>query len=378
MFPIRSALCLALCLSLISCKTGYNRPLRTDSPLASIPCDPEAADTNASDEALAVLKLIATFSCEKDGDNTKRVLSGQVLGTAQDAQNYDRYNQLFSVFKDSDNFNNTPAVLGIDYAQTARLSNTELTNANDVIETHWDEGGLLMLSWTPANPWKSEFTTAYSTDVSLSSLAQGFTLSDAKTRWEEDVQRLKNALLDLQRRRVPVIFRPFPLMNSDRYWWGISATDDNKEADFESLWSDLFKRLKDAGINNIIWAYSPLDTSQSNTKAFDWGFNKAYVDVVAPVVRNNSLDIRDYDAYKTLAKPLGLAELSPATGTDFDSLKYESRLITNYPAMAFWLSGANDGDNKRTLADNKNAFDLLTKDTVITAEKIDSQSLLNY
>lgn len=378
MSPFRSVFYIALGLSLFGCKTGYNRELRTDTTAAAIPCDPKAVDTNASAETLAVLKLIATFSCEKDGDNTKRVLSGQVLGTANDAQNYDRYEQLFKEFKDNDNYDNTPAMLGIDYAQTGRWSNSELTNANDVYKSHWDDGGLLVLSWSPANPWKSDFTTAYSTDVNLSSLTQGLTLSDAKTRWDDDIKRLTNALMDLQRRRVPVIFRPFPLMNSDRYWWGISATGNNKEVDFKSLWSDLFKRLNDAGVDNVIWAYSPLDSAEENTKAFDWGFNKEYVDIVAPVIRNNSLDIRDYEAYKTLVKPMGLAELSPATGADFDNLKYETRLITNYPAMAFWLSGVNDGDIERTLAANKNAFELLTKDTVITAEKIDSQSLLSY
>ena len=73
---------------------------------------------------------------------------------------------------------------------------------------------------------------------------------------------------------------------------------------------------------------------------------------------------------------MGLAEYSPATGSgNFDTLKYETRLITNYPAMAFWMSGVNDGNVKRTLVDNKNAYDLLVKSTVINAENVDSQNL---
>lgn len=380
MSAFKSALCLALCCSILSCKTGYNRPLSTDSPVATIPCEPKPADANASTEALAILDLLATFSCEKDGDNTKRVLSGQVLGSSNDAQNYDRYNQLFTQFEDTNNNENTPAVMGIDYALTERSSSEKLAKANDVIEEHWDYYGISIVSWTPANPWEASFTTAHTSSVNLDNLTQGLAVGEVKTRWEADIQLLTNALMDLQRRRIPVIFRPFPLMNSDRYWWGIQATGDNKESDFEELWSDLFKRLKDAGVNNIVWAYSPLDSAQSNTKGFDWGFNKEYVDIVAPVIRNNNLDIRDYNAYKTMGKPLGLAELSPETGTDgsFDNLKYESRLITNYPAMAFWLSGTNENDIKRTLLDNKNTVELLSKDTVITAEKIDAQNLLVY
>ncbi|HEY6527096.1 MAG TPA: glycosyl hydrolase [Cellvibrionaceae bacterium] len=376
MSRISSIVCLAFCASLVGCKTGYNRPLATNSSTTTIPCNPKAVDTNASAEALAVLKLVATFSCEKDGDNTKRVLSGQVLGTVNDAQNYDRYNQLFSVFKDTNGNNNTPAIMGLDYALTSTWDKNQLAASYDVIESHLDESGLVILSWTPANPWQSDFNTSYTSSVNLPSLTQSIS-SEAKTRWDDNVKLLINALLDLQQRRIAVIFRPLPLMNSDRYWWGINATGDNKESEFEGLWSDLFKRLNDAGLENLLWAYSPLDSSESNTKGFDWGFNKEFVDIVAPVVRNNNLDIRDYEAYKTLGKPLGLAEFSPATGTDssFDTLKYESRLITNYPAMAFWLSGVNDGDIKRTLADNKNGYDLLIKSTVITAEKVDSQNL---
>ncbi|HNG59513.1 MAG TPA: glycosyl hydrolase, partial [Cellvibrionaceae bacterium] len=204
----------------------------------------------------------------------------------------------------------TPAVMGIDYALTNRFNQEEFTQANNVIEPHSDLGGLILVSWTPSNPWDSGFNTGYTSQVDLPALTQGFS-SEAKDRWQEDIKQLTNALLNLQQRRVAVILRPLPLMNSDRYWWGINATGANKENDFKDLWSDLFKQLNDAGIENVIWAYSPLDTSEPNTKAFNWGFNKEFVDLVTPVVRNDNLDIRDYDAYKTLGKPLGLAEYSP-------------------------------------------------------------------
>ncbi|HNG59514.1 MAG TPA: hypothetical protein PKZ52_06785 [Cellvibrionaceae bacterium] len=39
------------------------------------------------------------------------------------------------------------------------------------------------------------------------------------------------------------------------------------------------------------------------------------------------------------------------------------------------MSGVNDGDIKRTLVDNKNAYDLLIKSTVINAENVDNQNL---
>ncbi|MEY4589914.1 MAG: hypothetical protein RL497_1990 [Pseudomonadota bacterium] len=384
MTRIQRAICITLAASLLSCKAGYNRPLGNgSSSSADIPCAPKAVDTNANAEALAVLKLVATFSCEKDSTatstaNTKRVLSGQALGTVADIQNNDRYYAWFNdAFKDEDDYYNTPAVAGVDYAYSSNWNTDQFNKANDLLENHWDKSGLVIISWTPANPWQEGFNTGYTSDVDLTALSQSFP-SSAKTRWEDDIKRVTNALLNLQQRRVAVIFRPLPLMNSDRYWWGINATGDNKENDFKTLWSDMFKRFNDAGLENLIWAYSPLDTAENNTKSFNWGFNKEFVDIVAPVVRNNNLDIRDYDAYKTLGKPLGMAELSPATGADFDTLKYESRLITNYPAVAFWLSGVNDGDTKRTLAGNKNGFELLTKDTVITAEDVEDQGLLDY
>ncbi|HMW48863.1 MAG TPA: glycosyl hydrolase, partial [Cellvibrionaceae bacterium] len=286
MVRLSSIICLALCASLTGCKTGFNRPLSSESSTTSIPCNPTAADSNASSEAKAVLKIVATFSCEKDTDSTKRVLSGQVLGTVGDAQNFERYNRLFTEFNNNGTYY-TPAVMGIDYALTNRFNQEEFTQANNVIEPHSDLGGLILVSWTPSNPWDSGFNTGYTSQVDLPALTQGFS-SEAKDRWQEDIKQLTNALLNLQQRRVAVILRPLPLMNSDRYWWGINATGANKENDFKDLWSDLFKQLNDAGIENVIWAYSPLDTSEPNTKAFNWGFNKEFVDLVTPVVRNDN------------------------------------------------------------------------------------------
>lgn len=173
MIRLPSLICLALCASLTGCKTGFNRPLSSGSPsVASIPCDPTAVDTDASLEAKAVLKIIATFSCEKTTDTTKRVLSGQVLGSAGEAQNFDRYNDLFAKFQNTDGSYNTPAVMGIDYVLSGRKTYQELVTANDVIESHRDLGGLVTVSWTPSNPWDSGFNTGYTSAVDLPALTQ--------------------------------------------------------------------------------------------------------------------------------------------------------------------------------------------------------------
>ena len=178
MIRLPSLICLALCASLTGCKTGFNRPLSSGSPsVASIPCDPAPVDTDASLEAKAVPKIIATFSCEKSTDTTKRVLSGQVLGSAGEAQNFDRYNELFAKFQNTDGSYNTPAVMGMDYVLSGRKTYQELVTANDVIESHRDLGGLVTVSWTPSNPWDSGFNTGYTSAVDLPALTQTFSNS---------------------------------------------------------------------------------------------------------------------------------------------------------------------------------------------------------
>jgi mannan endo-1,4-beta-mannosidase len=388
-YPRATALSLCLCLSLClaSCKSGYNQAYEQSGPDEDgIPCNPNPVDSGANAAAKSVLKLVATFSCEKASEK-KRVMAGQHLGDAnQLAATTSSYQTLIGPFADK---RTTPAVIAVDYAQQATYSLDTLKNANLQLDKHWKNNGVVMVSWTPANPWRNEFTTGYTSDVLLNDLTSANTAGAANTKFKEDLNNVINALKDLQDKNVAVLWRPFPMMNSKNYWWGLDATGSNEEL-FEKFWQRVFTDINNAGLNNLIWVYSPLDTAIDTTRAYDWGFDKNFVDVVAPIARNNELTIRDYNSYVLMAKPLAMAELSPGYKSDsstglsdgsFDTNTYKNRLTSNYNAVAFWVSAndsrINNTQNTLSLIGNKNAFELLNSGEVYTAEELKSESLRN-
>jgi mannan endo-1,4-beta-mannosidase len=130
----------------------------------------------------------------------------------------------------------------------------------------------------------------------------------------------------------------------------------------------------DKGLDNLIWVFSP---SGANPALYPYPGNE-YVDVVAPTVYDDELDIDNYSglvAYGELyGKPIALAEYGFNFNVvrfdgNFDNTLYVQKLKA-YPRIAYWLTWHSWYGVKMALADNLNASQLLNDPYVINRDNL--------
>ena len=386
---------LAALIFLEGCKLGYNKTPRRNADSVPPPvCAETPADANLNDNALAVFTTLANFTCGGVTNSNDGYLMGQSLGYGNamvDDEDENSYQKLITDFDTETS--KTPALVAIDYEGNQLYSEAELLEANSELKAHWNKGGFVSVSWTPLNPWVNDSTdiegnrgsigdTAFEEGHSLSALLDDTT--EASEVWRRKLDAVAIALKDLQDHdeSVVVLWRPLPEANSNKYWWGLDALEDeegNLSAQiYKDLWQDMFDYLTDTKeLHNLLWVYTAapsVDTTNDNGEtviksgtAVNWAYpGDNYVDVVAGMAENDQLTIKDYIALKDINRPLGLAKYGPepagqfSTNGSFDNTTYADRLNGSYSFVSFWISGHNSDNAKQALVSNRNSKELAT------------------
>ncbi len=399
-------------LGLSSCKNGFNKLYEQSSDeddqerQESIACRPSPV-LDSTDKTEEVLTMIAKLSCEDKG-----VISGQSLGYGNEIVNdavsdsiINSYKNLIEPLADQ---RYTLGIVSIDYEYNGIYTSDELIDANDKLKEHWDVNGLVLVSWSPHSPWLNPFflpgivrgsdvDLEYSNDVDLTEILDIGT--DPYDLWIQKLDHIIEALKNLQAQGVVVLFRPFPEMNTNNFWWGTDATADSDEV-FIDIWQDMVEAFRDEGLDNILWVFAPTASATgSSSKDITWGYpGKDYVDIIAPVLRKDSLSLTTSE-YNSLRDdfdglPLGFSELGPAfededtenndaTSGEFDNRKYADQLLDSNQAIAFWISGHDrqiDADTKsfHSIENNENKRELFDFNSdIFTAERIVDNELLS-
>jgi mannan endo-1,4-beta-mannosidase len=391
-----AALCAGL-LFLAGCKTGFNRTYSRSKDPNPPPCATQTSNSKATNEARIVFDLLAGLTCSQT--KAEGFLMGQNAGFGnQLVENSNRsYERLFEGLDDATT--HTPAVLSIDYEHDQIFSADELLEANDQLKIHWDAGGLVSVSWMPLSPWVQDPTVSALLYGSAGAVDLADLLDDSTAVyevWTEKLDQIAVALKDLQDQGVPVLWRPFPEMNKNIYWWGTQASNPPAATDatlFIDVWKDMYDYLTETkGLNNLLWVYSPGE-SPSDTSTGEEGVAWAYpgddfVDVVAGITRLDSLQIKDYQELVDLKRPVGMAEYSPTpsevggtiSGTKtFDASAYADRLNGSYKAVSYWVSwhsySYTDVNNTTrwsymALVDNASVEDLTGRDYILSLERL--------
>jgi hypothetical protein len=109
-------------------------------------------------------------------------------------------------------------------------------------------GAVLTASWHVPNP----HTGHEYNDRSWHDLAALLDPStpEAQTFWAQYDEQLA-VLSALQDQGVAVVFRPFHEANGDWFWWGRPDA-----ATFKRVYREMQERAWDAGVHNVVWAYS--------------------------------------------------------------------------------------------------------------------------
>jgi hypothetical protein len=110
-------------------------------------------------------------------------------------------------------------------------------------------GAVLSMSWHPANPGSGG---AYNDRGwhDLSALVDHPESAAYQSFWSAYAERLA-LVQQLDAAGVAVVFRPFHEANGDWFWWG-----HPDPALYRRLWARLQQRTWEAGVHNVLWAYS--------------------------------------------------------------------------------------------------------------------------
>lgn len=188
----------------------------------------------------------------------------------------------------SDEFNSierktgkTPAVIEIDLLKTTTPFSEEYKNFDpyiDRVTTFDKKGGIVVLNWhwyapekyilnSADQPWWRGFY-AEATSINLEKIMSGED-KEGLALLDEDIDIIAEALKTLQKKKIPVLFRPLHEASGGWFWWGASGAEPYKE-----LYSHLYDRLTNYHkLNNIIWVW--------NCDSAEWYPGDEYVDIAS-------------------------------------------------------------------------------------------------
>ena len=143
---------------------------------------------------------------------------------------------------------------GLELGNDKNLDGVPFDKMREEIIKQDQRGGFITLSWHLRNPK----TEGDSWDVSDSTVVATI-LNDAQMKrkmesWLDNVANFLKSLKDKDGKDVNVIFRPWHEHTGSWFWWGQKLCTDDE---YKALWKLTVDRLKEDGVKNVIYAYSP-------------------------------------------------------------------------------------------------------------------------
>ena len=232
------------------------------------------------------------------------------------------------------------------------------------LEQHWNQNGLVTLSWHTVNPW----TGGDSWDVTNQALIADL-INPSKsiyTEWRSMLDEIADALLDLQSRGVTVMWRPLHEANGDWFWWGHPA-GAHSNASYQALWIDMYDYFTESkGLNNLIWVYCAAENfSNANSTTFCYPGDN-YVDLVSLDIYQDNLSWvspQDFSNLINTGKPFGISEFGPAipnAAPNYDYNIINDFLKINYPEVTYIVAWHSWAGHYNALVDNFNATSILS------------------
>jgi mannan endo-1,4-beta-mannosidase len=160
--------------------------------------------------------------------------------------------------------NDFPAVLSFDLGHIElgddkNLDGVPFKRIRQEIINHFDHGGMITLSWHLNNPlsggtsWVADSLKDVEKNT-VASVLEGGKQHELFLTWLDKVADFLNSLETPYGVRVPVLFRPWHEHTGSWFWWG---QDFCTPEQYKSLWTMTVERLKDKGVVNALFAYSP-------------------------------------------------------------------------------------------------------------------------
>lgn len=242
---------------------------------------------------------------------------------------------------------------------------------------HWNEGGLIALSWHADNPFLDGYDVYWNTvdnkdKINLKALLKDAAHTGAWTNYRTELDNMAGALQELRDAGVIVIWRPFHEMNGDFFWWGANAYNNQQtnENDFRALWIDLYNTLTfDYGLDNLIWTYAVIPDQGWNADVTTFYPGSDYVDLVGMDYYGAHPAFPDYEALKFLGKTIVMSESGPkdAGYGNWNMMQFVNTLKGK---AAYFLQWHSWQDAEVAIKDNKNVIEMMNSEAVITRDEL--------
>lgn len=242
---------------------------------------------------------------------------------------------------------------------------------------HWNEGGLVSISWHADNPFKTgygfrENSVDNKASILLSTLVKNAPESVAKTNYREELDRVAKVLQRLQDQGVVVLWRPFHEMNGDWFWWGINDYNNNQtnEADYVLLWKDMHETFtNEYGLENLLWTYAATEFFGWNGEVLSYYPGNDYVDIVGIDYYGSIPEFPEFEKLEATGKITALTEAGPASQVygNWDELT----LLNNLKGKAsYFLQWHSWPGAEVAIINNKNASAMMNDKHAITRDEL--------
>jgi len=157
-----------------------------------------------------------------------------------------------------------PAVLSFDLGHlelgdSLNLDGVPFSRIRAEIIRHFNHGGMVTLSWHLDNPlsggtsWVADSLRSVETHT-VKSVLEGGEKHDLFLTWLDRAAAFFCSLETDEGVRVPVLFRPWHEHTGSWFWWG---QDHCTPEEYQALWKLTVQRLREQGVTNVLYAYSP-------------------------------------------------------------------------------------------------------------------------
>lgn len=257
-----------IAMSFFSCESEAANPVRekqTEGESSHSLCNP-----NPSKQAIKVFNYLY----EIQGHKTLSATMANVNWNINEAE---------WVYKHTGKY---PAINGFDYMHlyTSPCNWIDYTNTT-VVENWWKQRGLVSAAWHWNVPKTQGNTTEYAFYAPGKGQGQAETDFDAGKAIQEgsdeykilmaDLNQIAHCLQLLQKKKIPVLWRPLHEAAGGWFWWGAKGPKV-----YKALWTLMFKTFQEKGLNNLIWIW----TSEGDDS--DWYPGDEYVDIIGRDIYN--------------------------------------------------------------------------------------------
>ena len=173
--------------------------------------------------------------------------------------------------------------------------------SNTKVAEDWHRaGGIVAAMWHWNVPAKKSGEYAFYADDTDFDVRKIFDESSSEyALMMKDIDQIASYLKPLQEKGIPVIWRPLHEAGGRWFWWGRDA-----EA-CKELWRVMYRRFADAGLDNLIWAFTPAaGWQQPFSEGMKWYPGDEYVDIVGFDMYNVSSAATCYKDYYLCLKQL--------------------------------------------------------------------------